>query len=630
MAASDQHPSQLLMASEVPVGLEVAADDGDSCTPSGGMDATDGNWVYSAHRVDGPEEPAGQNGEARRHVQPSRTLLEAVAAMSSRDAGQRSGLPHFNRSIISRETVTASEQPPIPEAPPPGVPREAELPLRGPAEPVLSAEPSSPLSAATEGLDAPASPADAPFAFIRDIRPSFLDKPRIKLQHRIGAALFHSAHRHGVTERVGAKSGGSERRKVAIELVRYLASDAPQSGQIKRWKAHAICTRSCKDAHEAPQRQSAPTTSAQGDQAAADEMSVQGATSRGLKDKEFYLLAIPKSEIAKLQVSQETQATVTLACPRMSRYAFLLCVIQLSAGDQLMFRQRVESNAATEDGVQMMVYSAAAARYMDSTSLASSFTGFAAAAASSISGRHQEQQIVEVQNTCRLESGLSLRGQRGKKRSREHLESDQDYSVPAASIPTASVHRSADRCDVETVRGFGQRKQELEDNSGILLNASELAAVASLHRVIGGSFKDRWETDSYECYRTNLDLLSRIAAPSLCHDCNANPMQSQCSNMIDFCLEQAPFCCSRGVRESNLCPVNRSAGRQTDDSCLRSIERQHFGHGDGHGCQSRACQNCRAPCGRCAIRELDYVACQEGCKETAADEWRSATAETRR
>eukprot|EP01043_Picozoa_sp_COSAG02_P052015 COSAG02_NODE_5549_length_4236_cov_12.583998_2_plen_202_part_00 len=192
---------------------------------------------------------------------------------------------------------------------------------------------------------------------------------------------------------------------------------------------------------------------------------------------------------------------------------------QLSAGDKLMFRQRVERNTATEDGVQMMVYSAAAARYMDSTILASS-TGFSDAAASCTSGRHKKQQIIEAQNTCSLESGRSLRGQRGKKRSHEHLYSHQEYSVPAASIQTASANRSADRCEVETVRGLGERKQELEDDSGIFLNASELAAVASLNRVIGGSFKDRCETDSYECYTTNLELLHRIAATSFCHNRN--------------------------------------------------------------------------------------------------------------
>eukprot|EP01043_Picozoa_sp_COSAG02_P052014 COSAG02_NODE_5549_length_4236_cov_12.583998_1_plen_326_part_00 len=322
MEASDQHLSQLLMSSEAPVGLEVAAAGHDSSTPPGGMDAMDGNWMYSASRVDGPEE---RHSEAHRHVRSSRTLLEAVSAMSSEDAGQRSGLPHFSRPSIPRETASAREQPPIPKAPPPGVPRAAALPLRGPSEPVLCAEPSSPLSAGTECLgarDAPASPADAPFAFVREIRPYFLEKPRIKLQHRIGAALFHSANSCGVTERVGTKSEGSERRKVALELVRYLASDAPESGQIMRWKAHAICTRSFKVAHEAPQRRSALTTSAHGDQAAAHELSVQGATSCGLTDKEFYLLAIPKSEITKLQVSEETLAIVTLVCPRMSQYVF--------------------------------------------------------------------------------------------------------------------------------------------------------------------------------------------------------------------------------------------------------------------------------------------------------------------
>jgi hypothetical protein len=294
------------MASEVPVGLEVD----NSRTPSGGMAVTDGTWVYSARRLDGPEEPMQPNGEAhrdRRRGRPqSRTLLEAVSAMSSGEmAGQRSSLPDFNRPIPPRETAFAGEQPPIPEIPPPGVPRAAAVPLCGSSEPVLSTEPSSPLSAATASLGAvkvPASPADAPFAFVREVRPYFLDKPRLKLQHRVGELLFHSANRHGVADGIGAKSGGSERRKVAVELVHWLPFDEPESGQIKRWKAHAICTRSFQDTHES-QKRSAPTASAQSDQAAADKMPVQGATPRG--QKEFYLLAIPKGEIAKLQVSEE-------------------------------------------------------------------------------------------------------------------------------------------------------------------------------------------------------------------------------------------------------------------------------------------------------------------------------------
>lgn len=156
-----------------------------------------------------------------------------------------------------------------------------------------------------------------------------------------------------------------------------------------------------------------------------------------------------------------------------------------------MFRQRLQRNTATEDGIQMMVCSTATARRMDSTSFASSSAAVDTAATSSIPGRQQPQQNGEVQNVHMLESGHRLGNQRGKKRSRERLESNEEYSASGANMDTTIASHSAGRRVIETVRDIDERKQELENGSGILLNASELAAVASLHRHIGGSFKDR-------------------------------------------------------------------------------------------------------------------------------------------
>ena len=141
-----------------------------------------------------------------------------------------------------------------------------------------------------------------------------------------------------------------------------------------------------------------------------------------------------------------------------------------------MFRQRLENSDANEDGAQMMVCSAAAARYMDSTSLASS-SAADAASTSPIFGWQQQQQNVEVQSAQRLESGHGRCDQRGTKRSRERLESNDEYSTIEASVQTTFVTHSPGRRKIETVRGINKGKQELEGASGILLNTAELAAV---------------------------------------------------------------------------------------------------------------------------------------------------------
>ena len=230
-------------------------------------------------------------------TQMPRTLLEAVSEMSSSsgaDAGQRGGAPHSSPPTAPRQAASASEQPPVPNVPPPGtsgstsVPAQAPaVPLRGPDEPLDATvgpeESSSSLSAVATAVGAAnavaSRSAEAPFAFVREVRAYFLDKPRIKLQRRVGALLFDSASWYGGTERGGDTGGeGFERRKVAIELVHCRpATGARGACHIKRWKAYGVCTRGVHNGLAAQKRRPAPTAYALSNHGAVDELQTHGA-----------------------------------------------------------------------------------------------------------------------------------------------------------------------------------------------------------------------------------------------------------------------------------------------------------------------------------------------------------------
>ena len=216
-----------------------------------------------------------------------------MSSSSGADAGQLGSAPQFSSPTVPRQTACASDQPPVPKVPPPGasvsgsVPQAPAVPLRGPDEPLDAAvEPeessSLPSAAATAVGTAnipPSRPAEAPFVFIREVRPYFLDKPRIKLQRRVGALLFSSANWYGDVERDGDTGGeGFERRKVVVELVHCRPSGGRGEGRIKRWKAYAVCTRGFHNDPDAQKRRPAPTAYALSNHGAVDELRTQGAT----------------------------------------------------------------------------------------------------------------------------------------------------------------------------------------------------------------------------------------------------------------------------------------------------------------------------------------------------------------
>ena len=167
-----------------------------------------------------------------------------------------------------------------------------------------------------------------------------------------------------------------------------------------------------------------------------------------------------------------------------------MLVVQLSVGDKLMFRQCLTSDDAGQDDVRLTVYSDAAARYMDSTEVAGAGVSTAVAAVGTWSGSsdgHQQQHTGENQDTHRSER---VQVQRAQKRSRAHSQSNEECAPARAASQGAAVEFLVDGCEKATAASAGEGRPELE-SSGILLNASELAAVASLHKVIGGSFMDR-------------------------------------------------------------------------------------------------------------------------------------------
>ena len=154
-----------------------------------------------------------------------------------------------------------------------------------------------------------------------------------------------------------------------------------------------------------------------------------------------------------------------------------------------MFRQCLEGDAADENGVRREVWSPAAAKYMDSAAVDGAVTAVATVAASN----NMQRSHCTSKADLRQASENHVHGDHlGERRSRARLQADEEYTVPRASVQVADLEYCAIGQESRAARkNTDELNTAPESEAGILLSTAELAAIASLYKVVGASFKDR-------------------------------------------------------------------------------------------------------------------------------------------